>query len=412
MVYMGFPCSNLLEEEFSFINWKIPKRLLVPLLILLVFKISGALLAYQVLNIGSSGTFWMDPSRFTNLVQNQVFSENLNNTPSWAYAFVGWDSAWYLSILTKGYGFSLQSYAFSPMFPFTGRLFNLFLQNPIVSLAVCSMIFGVLWVPLYQLVAENYMTKKKALISALIFGLSPYVFLFTTVEYTEGLFLFATLFCWYCLKKNKIAPTAGFAAITALTRMSGVIIAVPLISDFILKKLPRRKYWVPVILAPFIAFFAWLLYSKLTVNDFFAYMHVSEWSSMYTLPTIITDGISKEGVYVFQNAFQNVPGSTVWLAPVAVIAAIVIPALLMYQAFKMDKSLGLYFLFSYVGILMFGALVSLPRYISVLFPIWILFTTIIPINKRTAVFLIAGLLVSLILGWMFWIDFLSGKFVG
>jgi len=412
MVYMDFSCSKFFEEEFSFFKWKIPKRLLVPLLIILVGKIIGALLVYQILNIGSSGTFWMDPSRYENLVQNQVFSEALNSTPRWAYAFVGWDSAWYLSILTKGYGFSPQSYAFSPMFPLIGKFFNLFFQNPIVSLAVCSMLFGVLWVPLYQLIAEKYMTKQKALISALIFGLSPYVFLFTTVEYTEGLFLFSTLFCWYCLKKNKIASTAGFAAITALTRISGVIVAVPLISDFILKKIPRRKYWVPAILAPVIAFFAWLLYSKLTVNDFFAYMHVSEWSSMYTLPTFIADGISNKGVYVFQNAFQNVSGPTVWIAPVAVIAALVIPAFLLHRAFKVDKSLGLYFFFSYVGILILGALVSLPRYISVLFPIWIVFTTFIPVNKKTAIVFIAGLFVSLVLGYMLWIDFLSGKFVG
>jgi hypothetical protein len=408
---MSFFEARFLEGEYSFFNWKIPKRLLPPLLIILSTKIIGALLVYSVLSIGTIGTFWMDPNRVPILDQNQVFFENLNTTPSWAYTFIGWDSAWYLSILTKGYGFSPQSYAFSPMLPFLGRIFDLLFQNPIVSLAVCSLVFGVLWVPLYQLVAENYMSKRKALFSTLVFGLSPYVFLFTTVVYTEGLFFVVTLSSWYYFKRNKIGHAAGFAALCTLTRITGVVITLPLIAASIFKKKTQKKYWLAFSLLPILALIAWSVYCKLAANDFLAFMHATEWSGMYTMRTLITEGFSQKGLAVFQDVFQNSPAPTVWLTPFAVTAGIAVPGFLIWRAWKIDKPLMLYYLFSYIGVLMFGSLVSLPRYISGLFPLWILITRFIPVNRRTAVLLAAGLFVSAAFSLGLWIDFLNGKFV-
>jgi hypothetical protein len=408
---MGFFQNRFLEEKYSILNWKIPKRFLPPILILLAAKIAGAFLVYSILDIGDLGTFWMDPNRVLNLDQNQVLFENLSTTPNWAYTFVGWDSAWYLSILTKGYEFSSQSYAFSPMLPFLGRIFNLLFQNPIISLVVCSLIFGVLWIPFYQLVAENYMSKSKALFSALIFGLSPYVFLFTTVGYTEGFFLFVTLSSWHYYKMNKIGFASVFAAISTLTRIYGVFITLPFLVASIFKKKTQKTYWFAFSLLPILALIAWLIYCKITANDFLAFMHANEWSSMYTLRTLIAEGLPEKGIAVFQDAFQNITAPIVWLTPYAVIFAIVAPAFLMLRAWKMDKLLAVYFLVSYLGILMTGALVSLPRYVSGLFPVWILIAGFIPVNRKTTVLLVAGFVLSVIIGLGLWIDFLNGKFV-
>ena len=408
---MGFFQNSFLEEKYSILNWKIPKRLLAPILILLSVKIAGAFLVYSILDIGDIGTFWMDPNRVLSLDQNQVLFENLSTTPSWAYTFVGWDSAWYLSILTKGYEFSSQSYAFSPMLPFLGRIFRLLFQNPVISLVICSLIFGVLWIPFYQLVAENYMSKSKALFSALIFGLSPYVFLFTTVGYTEGLFLFVTLGSWYYFKMNKIGFASGFAAISTLTRINGVFITLPFLAASIFKKKTQKMYWFAFSLLPILALIGWLVYCRFTANDFLAFMHANEWSSMYTLRTLIAEGLPQKGIAVFQDAFQNSPAPPVWLTPYAVIFAIVAPVFLLLRAWKMDKSLALYFLLSYLGILMTGALVSLPRYISGLFPVWIFIAGFIPVNRKTTVLLVAGLFLSVVIGLGLWTDFLNGKFV-
>ena len=197
--------NGFFKDDLTFLRLRVPKRLVTAFLVVLVTKIVISAFIYYSANVQSSGTFWMDPNRVFSWDQNKVFLENVNKTPNWAYLFVGWDSAWYLSIMTRGYAFSTQSYTFTPGLPVFGKLFSLLFQNPVVSIALCALMFGVLWIPFFQLIAEKYMSKQAALASTLLFALSPYVFLFTSVAYSEGLFLFFTLSAWYLFKKGKVA---------------------------------------------------------------------------------------------------------------------------------------------------------------------------------------------------------------
>lgn len=403
--------DSFFNEHYIIFRLKIPKRLLVPFLILIAAKIVGAVFIYFLLNIGSSGTFWTDPTRVLSLDQNKVLLENATATSNWAYTFVGWDSAWYLSIMTRGYGFSPQSYAFSPILPFMGRVLNLLLQSPVVSIAVCSLVFGVLWIPFYQLVAEKYMSKQAALGSALIFALSPYMFLFTTLVYTEGLFLFLTLNAWYLFKMGKITSATGLAAVSALTRIVGLVLVLPMLIVSLVKKGARKIYWVAFSLLPIVALLSWLVYCQLTANDFLAFMHATEWSSLYTLRTLIFEGLPQKGFNVFQEAFQNTSAPLVWFTPFAAVVALVIPPFLIYKMAKTEKPLAIYSLVCYVWLLMFGALVSMPRYVSVLFPLWIPLTARLSMNKKSAVLLGVTLMTSFIISLSLWVDFLNGQFV-
>jgi hypothetical protein len=313
--------------------------------------------------------------------------------------------------MTRGYEFSPQSYAFSPILPFLGRVFNLLFQSPIVSIAVCALVFGVLWIPFYQLVAENYMNKKAALWSALIFALSPYVFLFTSLVYSEGLFLFFTLSAWYFLKKGNITSATGLAAVSALTRIVGVVIVLPMLIISLLKKGAQRIYWVAFSLLPIVALLSWLVYCQLTAKDFLAFMHTTEWSSLYTLRTLIFEGLPQKGLNVFQAALENTSSPLVWITPLAVIVTLIIPPFLIYKIAKMEKSLAIYSLICYVWLLMFGALVSMPRYVSVLFPLWIPLTAKASLNKKSVFLFVVTLVVSFIIGLNIWIAFLNGQFV-
>ncbi len=380
----------------------------VPLLIVLGVKLAGAALTYYTLNMGSSGTFWTDPTRVFNLDQNKLLLENANGTPNWAYTFVGWDSAWYLSIMMRGYSFSPQSFVFSPLLPLLGRAFNLIFQNPVASLSVCSLIFGVLWIPFYQLVAEKYISKQAALGSALMFALSPYVFLFTTVAYSEGLFLFFTLGAWYLFLRGKVAIASSLAAISALTRISGAVLVLPMLIVTLREKSTQRIRRIAFSLLPLLALLSWLSYCQLTANDFFAFMHVTEWSSLYTFRTLIFDGLRQNGFSVFDTLL---PVPHQWLAPFAVVAALAVPPFLIYKVAKTEKPHAIYSSLCFVWLLMFGALMSMPRYVSVLFPLWIPLTGTLTYNKKSIAFLALLSLASFLVSLTLWIDFLSGKFV-
>jgi hypothetical protein len=403
--------GSFFEDRLTLWRITIPKRLLVPFLIVLAAKIAGAVLVYNLLDIQNSGTAWFNVNPVFNWDQNTVFLQYANDGARWSYTFMGWDSAWYLSIVTRGYGFSPNSYAFFPGFSIFASLLTFLFRNPLVSGALCSFVFGVLWVPFFQLVAEKYLSKQAAFGATLLFAFSPYVFLFTTVVYSEGIFLFFTLSAWYLFKTDRTAIASGLAAVSALARVVGSVLVLPMLLVSVQKKGSLRTRWIAFSILPIAALISWLAYCQLTANDFLAFMHASEWSSLYTVRTLLFEGLPQKGFNVFQMALQNTSAPTNWLSPFAVVAALAVPPFLMYLVAKIDKPLALYSVACYVSILMFGALASMPRYVSVLFPLWIPIAAKLSMTKKTVVLLGVVSVVFFVVSLSIWVDFLKGQFV-
>ena len=363
------------------------------------------------MNIGVSGTFWSDPNRVYNWEQDSVFLVNPVAMGKWPLTFLGWDSAWYLSIMTQGYGFSAQSYTFSPALPFFANVANFVFQSPMASLALTALVFGVLWIPLYQLLAESYIGKEAALLSALLLAFSPYLFLFTTVAYSEGLLLFFVLGAWLLFRKGKLLGASVFAAVAPLARSMGILVVFPMLYGSLKQKTHKIRN-VLLSLLPIASLAAWFASFGFSAGDFLAPMHTSEWSGMYSFRTLLTDGIPRYGMKaVFEAPYQASPIPSNWLLPVAVGSALLFPLLVFYSTMKKDKSLWLYAAAGYCGILFFGALVSTPRFVSVLFPLWIPLTAGFSGSKKSIV--IAGFTVALfyVVALDLWMSFLSGQFV-
>jgi hypothetical protein len=398
--------SSFFEGEIAFSRFRIPKRLLIPFFLVLVAKTVASILVYYSLNVPSSGTFWTDPNRVFAWEQNNVFLENVNKTAPWSSVFLGWDSAWYLSIMTKGYAFSTQSYSFYPGLPMFGSLFNLILQDPVVSLVLCVEFFGVLWIPAYQLVAENYMSREAALGSALLFALSPYAFLFTTVAYSEGLFLFFTLSAWHFFKKDKIGYASVLATTAAVTRVVGVLVVLPMVIESLRKNNSRRLRNVTMSCLPLVGVLLWLAYCQFTVNDWLAPFHTTEWNTLISFRNLLFQGLPADG-----QAFGGVVLYQHWLSPIAVLGAIILPPLLIYKISKVEKSLATYSVVYYVGVLAVGALASMPRFISVLFPLWLSFTSKLSQNRKSLAVIIVASAISFVVSLDLWINFLNGQFI-
>ena len=119
----------------------------------------------------------------------------------------------------------------------------------------------------------------------------------------------------------------------------------------------------------------------------------------------------QKGFNVFQASFQNYSAPLHWLTPFGVVVALAVPPFLIYKLAKTEKSLAVYSLAYYLGVLMFGGLASTPRYISALFPLWIPLTAKLSLSRKSkilaAVFAAASFIISLSL----WVDFLNGNFV-
>jgi hypothetical protein len=377
-----------------------------------VAKIAGSVLIGNLLNIHDSGTFWSDPNRAYSWAQNNAFFENPGAIGNWPLTFLGWDSAWYLNIMTKGYEFSLQSYTFSPVFPFFAKILNFAFHSPMISLVLIAYVFGFLWIPLYQLLAEGYIGKKAALLSTLLLAFSPYVFLFTTVAYSESLLLFFVLSSWLLLNKAKISGAAAFAALAPLARIMGILIVLPMLFASIKQKTHRIRN-ILLSLLPVATLTAWFAGLGVSTGDFLAPLHTSEWAQLYSFRTLLTEGIPRYGLKALLDApYQPFPISTHWLLPIAEVSALLFPMLLLSRTWKKDKSLWIYAFAGYLGILYFGALVSTPRFIAVLFPLWIPLTAGFSGNKKSIAIATIVAVLFYIVAIDLWTGFLSGQFVG
>ena len=374
-------------------------------------KIAGAAFIYYSLNISSAGTFWSDPNRVYAWEQNNIFLTNFGGEEKWPLTFLGWDSAWYLNILTNGYSFSVQSYTFSPLFPFFGALTNLLLQNPAGSLVLTALIFGVLWIPIYQLLAESYIGKKAALLSTILLAFSPYLFVFTTVAYSEGLFLFFVLTAWLLFKKGKLLGATAFAIISPLTRIMGIIVVFPMLY-YSLKQKAHRIRNVILCLLPVASLIAWFASLGILTGDYLAPAHTSEWQGLYSFRTLLTQGIPQYGIQAILDApLQLPPITSHWLLPFAVIFALFFPLFMLYSIWKIDKPLWIYALAGYGGILFFGALVSTPRFVAVLFPLWIPLTARLSGSKKSLIITAVAAGTFFVVALDLWISFLNGEFI-
>jgi hypothetical protein len=377
----------------------------------LLAKITGAALIFYLSNITASGTFWSNPHTAFSWPQDQVLLASTTGTDRWPLPFVGWDSAWYLSILTHGYMFSAQSYTFSPALPFCGYLFNLIVQNPLVSLVFVSAAFGIILIPLYQLLAEDYLSRKTALLSTLLFAFLPYVFVFTTVAYSESLMLFFVLGAWVLANRGRMLEASMLAMAAPLARTMGILVVIPLLYNA-LKNRNHRLRNVVLSILPIASLGGWFAYLGSATGVMFAPVSTTEWGNLWTVRSLIFEGIPKYGfTAVMQAPYQFAPIVTHWLLPFAAVAALVVPLLFLMRLWRKSRLLWLYGIAGYLGVLWFGAVVSLPRFVSVIFPFAIAFSSLLSEGKKSFAVTIALLAAFLFVSIDLWICFLGGQFI-
>ena len=382
---------------------------MVTLLIVAVVKIAASIALFQSMNIQSSSTYWMDAQKVPRLQQNLILLEEAGRGSAWPFLFQGWDSAWYISIAAGGY-FSNQSFAFLPGFPLLGNAFSILLLDPIISVTLCSALFGVLWVPVYQAIAERHMKRRAAALSTLMFALSPFVFLFSTIAYSEGLFLFLTLTSWYFLEEKKTPHAAVLASFAAVVRWVGLLMIIPMLLKSMAGKGSNRFRNVCLSLLPLTGIIMWMWYCQIASGDWLAFAHTTEWSNMPTLKVYIADLLPRQGPQAL--LFRDPYITQSLISPILTWILIIGTPLLVYRLKKIDGSLAVYSSVYYLGTLLFGTVLSFSRFISFLFPIWLLDTVRLQ-EKGWFVPAVALVLTSfLATGLYLWVIFLNGFFVG
>jgi hypothetical protein len=277
---------------------------------------------------------------------------------NWLWLFNAYDSPHFLVIAALGY--SHPQYVFLPGFPIMIRVVGaLLLGNYALGAFVATQIFALASIVMFQLVAELYMSRREAVYATMLMATFPYVFAFTTLGYSESLFLFATVSAWYFYKKQQLIASSLLAGIASITRIYGVAILVPVVLDLVRSRNYRRLTYV---LFPVAILSVWAVYCYVaTGNVFVSWTDESYWvfdSKLGLLPTIFSQILGG-----LKGCCALDPGLLVSFALFGV---------MVMMTWKLDQGLGAYSTTVFIVLLfvVFDHL-SILRYFSFLFPIWL-----------------------------------------
>jgi len=288
-------------------------------------------------------------------------------------------------------------WAFFPLYPATIRVIGWTGIDPSIVAFAISFTAGLLSVALFERIARRYLSRDKATITTLLYFLLPPTFLFSGVSYSDSLFLLFSLLTWEYYQKGNDVRAALVSALVTLTRIYGVLIAMPFAYSYFRKKQFRNLLYSAI--SP-LALFGWVLYGYWTTGVWFPMLSAQSFFN----PTDLT---------IEKNVNQLVSGNLAALKPllrfwpvVAMSFAFVLfIAFLSYRTWIIDRALGLYVALSVVIISVFGtfpAVRSFPRFFSFLFPIGLCLYT------KTRLALVTAIVLLLVIDYLLWWGLLAG----
>jgi hypothetical protein len=298
---------------------------------------------------------------------------------AWLNLWGVWDTGWYMNIAQNGYTpnslhqvISQQTnIAFFPLYPllmkFLGSVTG---SNYLAGLIISNFCLIVSCVYLYRLVRLDS-DKKSAIKSIKYLFLFPVSFILSGV-FTESLYLALTLMCFYYARTGKwhLVGITGF--FLSLTRSIGVFIFLPLLYEGLMPLLRENKnfkslknsknkimplFYLTLIPLGLISF---MIFNYHLTGDFMAFAHAQvTWQRHTGNPLEFLINGYRGNIY---TAFEAAFAST----------AIFI-FILFYR--KIRFSYWLFCMYS-IFIPLSTGIQSMPRFILVLFPIYILFADI------------------------------------
>lgn len=308
-----------------------------------------------------------------NLIQQQ-YSYQSNSIPplSWLDVWGAWDTGWYLDISQNGYS-TIQNQvhqtniAFFPLYPALMRLIGSIVGNHyIAGLIVSNFCLIVACVYLYKLVKLDF-DETNAIKSVKYLLIFPTSFILSGVL-SESLYLALTLMCFYYARKGEWYLVGIIGFFLSLTRSIGILVILPLLYEVLMPLLKENKVTIslknsremiiPVFylsLIPLGTIF-FMIYNYYLTGDFLAFMHAQVmWQRHLANPLeVLIDGFFGNIFTAFEAAF----------------AAISIFIFIMFYR-KMRFSYWLFGMCSIFVPLSTG-IMSMPRYILVIFPLYIL----------------------------------------
>lgn len=311
-----------------------------------------------------------------------IRNENITLFGSFQYIWTKWDTPHYLDIAGNGYtatGEQRYLIVFYPLYPILVRLVNHIVGNYFYAgIVVSNFSLIVACFYLYKLTRLDYDKNiaKDTIGFLLIFPMS----FFFGIVYTESLFIALTIMAFYYMRRRSWFLTGLCGMLASMTRNFGVLLLIPagieyLRASRLLVRIRGKRFiralkhfftnGIYILLIP-VGILYYLYINKMVTGDWFTFLEYQRqhWHNRFGF---FADNIQNHVI----NAMTWEANSRIslWIPQ---IASFVVAILLLYYAFgKLRLSYTAYML-TYIVIAFSPTwLLSGPRYIAGLFPIYI-----------------------------------------
>lgn len=289
-----------------------------------------------------------------------------SNLPHFIWSFANFDGVHYLGIAQGGY-WAQYTQAFFPLYPLLIKIFSFVtLGNLIIAgLVISNICFLAALILFYKLIKIE--KNEKVAFWSILFILSfPTAFFFGSL-YTESLFFLQIVAVFYFLSKGKQNIAAIIAFSAALTKFVGIFLA-PFVA------ISKKSINIPALIISSFGLAVYMFYLKVAFNNPLYFLTAQpvfgqerSANSIVLLPQVF---------FRYLKIFQTTNGLTLNTA-VLEFAVTIFALVILILSFKKIKTQWI--IFSLIAILtptLTGTLASMPRYVLVAFPIYIVLATI------------------------------------
>jgi Gpi18-like mannosyltransferase len=282
--------------------------------------------------------------------------------------FYRWDSGWYRQIALRGYYFEPgkeSSVNFFPLYPLLVRIFSLGLfDEKIVGFIISNVALLLAAFYLYKLVKIDHGDTNLPSRTVFYFLICPVSFFFS-IFYTEGLFLFVSIAAVYYARQKNWPAASVFGFFAATTRNMGVFVIIPLLLEYFevsfhsfkidTKKIRRSLLWLALVPA---GLGIYMVYLQVRFGDAIAFLHASKGWHRRLVSIFKTLSDLRHYSLFYRIIFCG-----------AILAALVLIALSIKYRIRISYiSYSVVFLLVYLSS---NNLESIPRFISVIFPLYL-----------------------------------------
>ena len=278
-----------------------------------------------------------------------------------------WDGDWYRLIAEQGYGPPMPEVAAAwfPLYPLLVRAVEFIVRDfQVASVLVsngCLIAAALLLMRLLRLDYDELVCRR-----AITFLMFNPVSFFLSSAYTESTFLLLSIGALFAARQGKWLIAALSGMCLSATRAPGLLIGAPLFAEYLVQWQERggnaraffRPHLLLLSLVP-VGLVAYMLHLHVLRGDFFLPLHAqaSGWGKTLTLPW---------DSFLWPKSF---PLSHIPLYRTIVGAAIILTGAGFFL--RLRATYSVYAVASILFCLAWGTLEGLPRYISIIFPIYI-----------------------------------------